>query len=54
MKILGNIFIAVGTYLTISTFYLGAWSMLDIPVIIGLGFIGIVAIFSGSILRKTV
>ena len=54
MKILGNIFIAVGVYLTASIFYLGIWSMLDTPVIIGLGFIGIVAIFSGSILRKTV
>jgi len=54
MKILGNIFIATGIYLTASMFYLGIWSMLDIPVIIGLGFIGIVAIFSGSILRKTV
>ncbi len=53
MKILGNIFIAVGIYLTASMFYLGVWSMLDIPIIIGIGFIGGVAIFSGSILRKT-
>ena len=54
MKILGNIFIAVGVYLTASMFYLGIWSMLDTPVIIGLGFIGIAAIFSGAIMRKTV
>ncbi len=54
MKILGNIFIAVGIYLTASMFYLGVWSMLDIPIIIGIGFIGGAAIFSGFIMRKTV
>jgi hypothetical protein len=54
MKILGNIFIAVGVYLTASMFYLSIWSMLDIPVIIGIGFIGIVAILSGAILRRTI
>ena len=54
MKILGNIFIAVGIYLTVSMFYLGVWSMLDIPVILGLGFIGIAAIFSGAIMRKVI
>jgi len=54
MKILGNIFIAVGVYLTASMFYPGIWSMLELPTIIGLGFIGFAAIFSGIILRKTV
>jgi hypothetical protein len=54
MKILGNIFIAVGVYLFASMFYLGIWSTLDMPTIVGLGFIGFAAIFSGIILRKTV
>jgi hypothetical protein len=52
MKILGNICIAVGVYLLASVFILRAGYVLDIPVIIGLGFIGILAIFGGTIMRK--
>ena len=56
MKILGNIFIAVGIYVIVSMIFLSSMDPILIDAILngGLSLIGALSIFGGVILRRTV